>query len=81
MTSESAETIRRSPKVIGIAGGVPTEKTTLIRRVAKELGAVTLLFDDCNRFGEWPQDLPAWLAEGADPPQVRVPRLAEDLRA
>jgi len=57
-------------------------KTTLLRNLPKWLDrAATLIFDEYEAFGEWPDDMGLWMAEGADPGQVRVPRMRQDLEA
>ena len=68
--------------VICLCGALAGGKTTLVRRLSVALdGASILLFDDYEAFGEWPEDMRAWLAEGCDPSRVRVPRLRQDLEA
>ena len=69
-------------KTICLCGALAGGKTTLIRGLSRALdGASMLLFDDYEAYGEWPSDMAAWLAEGCDPSQVRVPRLRQDLEA
>jgi len=68
--------------VICICGVLAAGKTTLIRRLSERLdGASTLIFDEYETYGEWPEDMRQWMADGADPGQVCVPRLREDLEA
>lgn len=68
------------PYVVVVSGSVGSGKTTLVERLAGLLGdAPALIFDHYDRHAEWPQDLDEWIREGADPNQVRVPRLKEDL--
>ncbi len=72
----------QKPVVVCIAGALAGGKTTLIRRLAEKLGgAAILLFDDYDAYAEWPADIAEWLAEGADPGRVRVPRLRQDLES
>ena len=69
-------------KIVCIAGMLAAGKTTLIRGLTDKLdGAAVLVFDEYERFCEWPEDLAKWIAEGADPAQVHNPRLQQDLEA
>jgi uridine kinase len=78
MVSMSREPSR--PCVVVVSGSVGSGKTTLVERLAELLGgAPTLIFDHYDRYAEWPQDLDQWMRAGADPNEVRVPRLKEDL--
>jgi uridine kinase len=70
------------PCVIVVSGSVGSGKTMLVERLGELLGGVpTLIFDHYERYAEWPHDLDEWMRAGADPDQVRVPRLKEDLLA
>lgn len=75
--------MRREPSkpcVIAVSGSVGSGKTALVERLAGLLGdPPVLIFDHYERYAEWPQDLDQWIRAGADPNQVRVPRLKEDL--
>jgi len=68
------------PRVVVISGSVGSGKTTLTERLADLLGgSPVLIFDHYEQYAEWPQDIDQWIRAGADPNQVRVPRLKEDL--
>ena len=68
------------PCVVVISGSVGSGKTTLTERLAELLGGSPVLtFDHYEQYAEWPQDIDQWIRAGADPNQVRVPRLKEDL--
>jgi len=68
------------PRVVVISGSVGSGKTTLTERLADLLGgSPVLIFDHYEQYTEWPQDIDQWIRAGADPNQVRVPRLKEDL--
>ena len=70
-----------SVTVIAIAGPSGGGKTTLVDQVAALLGNTTrLYFDDYAAVSSYPQDVPGWIAAGADPNDWRTPRLAEDLQ-
>lgn len=69
------------PLVIVIAGYVGSGKSTIAASLSRVLGnAPILIFDHYEQFVEWPQDMGQWMREGADPDQIRVPKLKEDLR-
>ena len=71
-----------APRVVCICGVLAAGKTTLIRSLPERLGsAATLVFDDYEAYGEWPQDMRQWMAQGADPGQARVPRMKQDLES
>jgi uridine kinase len=68
------------PFVVAISGSVASGKTTLVERLAELLGGPpVLIFDDYDQTAEWPPDVDEWIRAGADPDQVSVPRLREDL--
>lgn len=68
------------PSTICISGALAAGKTTLIRRLADRLGTeAVLIFDEYEAFAEWPADFDRWIAGGADPAAVSVPRLKQDL--
>lgn len=68
------------PYVIVIAGYVGSGKSTIAARLSKLLDdAPILTFDHYEKYIEWPQDMNSWLQNGADPDQIRIPRLKEDL--
>ena len=68
--------------VIVIAGSVGSGKSTIAGALARALcGAPLLTFDHYAAYVEWPADMAAWMASGADPSAIRVPRLKDDLLA
>jgi len=70
----------KKPLVIVIAGYVGSGKSTVAVRLSKMLAdAPILFFDHYEKYIEWPQDMNQWMMDGADPNQVKVPRLKEDL--
>lgn len=70
------------PVVMVVSGSIGSGKTTLIRKLAEKLGgAPALIFDEYEGFAEWPADINAWIQMGADPNQVKVPRMKADLLA
>jgi uridine kinase len=70
------------PRVIGVSGPVGAGKSTLARDLAAGLGASLIQFDDYETHTLRPiGEIRAWLDGGADLDEIRIPRLAEDLRA
>lgn len=70
------------PCVIVISGSVGSGKTTIALALARVLGdAAVLIFDHYGTYVEWPTDMAQWMDAGADPSQICVPRLTEDLLA
>ena len=68
------------PYVIVIAGYVGSGKSAVAVSLSKSLeNAPILFFDHYEKYIEWPQDMNRWIKEGADPNQIRIPRLKEDL--
>ena len=68
------------PYVIVISGSVGSGKSTISSALDKILGDVPLLiFDHYGDYVEWPQDMTQWVNNGADPSQIRVPKLKDDL--
>jgi uridine kinase len=68
------------PFVIVIAGYVGSGKSTIAACLSKRLeNAPVLIFDHYEKYIEWPQDMNQWISNGADPDQIRVPKLKEDL--
>jgi uridine kinase len=66
--------------VIAVSGTSGGGKTTLVGRTAALLeDAVRLHFDDYLILGNDPLDIRAWLEAGADPDELKTPRLASDL--
>lgn len=67
-------------EIIVISGSVGSGKSTISAALARMLGDVPLLiFDHYEQYVEWPQDIAQWLNDGADPNEIRVPKLKEDL--
>lgn len=78
MNEQNTYTLK--PFVITIAGYVGSGKSTIAVSLAKELGnASVLTFDHYEKYIEWPQDMNQWISTGADPSQIRIPRLKDDL--
>lgn len=68
------------PYVIVIAGYVGSGKSAVAVRLSKILeNAPILFFDHYEKYIEWPQDMNRWIKEGADPNQIQIPKLKEDL--
>jgi uridine kinase len=68
------------PYVIVIAGYVGSGKSTIAANLSKVLeNAPVLVFDHYEKYIEWPHDMNQWLSDGADPDQIRIPKLKEDL--
>ena len=68
------------PFVIVIAGYVGSGKSTVAASLSKRLeDAPILIFDHYEKYIEWPQDMNKWMGDGADPDQIRIPKLKEDL--
>jgi uridine kinase len=68
------------PLVVVIAGYVGSGKSTIAASLSRVLGdAPVLIFDHYEKFIEWPQDMSMWIREGANPDQIRIPKLKEDL--
>ena len=71
---------KEKPRVIVISGSVGSGKSTLVEKLAEMLpGAPTMTFDQYEQFAEWPQDMEQWFRQGADPNQIKIPRMKEDL--
>ncbi len=71
---------RSKPCVVVVSGSVGSGKTAVVERLAEMLeSAPVLSFDHYEQYVEWPQDMERWIQEGADPNQIRIPRLKEDL--
>jgi len=68
------------PYVIAIAGYVGSGKSTVAASLSMRLeNAPVLIFDHYEKYIEWPQDINQWIHDGADPDQIRIPKLKEDL--
>jgi len=68
------------PYIIVISGSVGAGKSTIAITLSKILGnAPVLIFDHYVLYVEWPQDMVQWVKNGADPSQIRVPQLKDDL--
>lgn len=68
------------PHVIVISGSVGSGKSTISAALARALGDVPLLiFDHYGQYVEWPKDMVQWINDGANPSQIRVPKLKDDL--
>jgi uridine kinase len=85
MCDQEKRNIKMEPSsnstVIVVAGGMASGKTTLVKKLAEKLeNAATLIFDQYDRYAIWPQEMDKWIQEGADPNQVTVPKMIEDLR-
>jgi len=66
------------PYVIVVSGSVGSGKSTISATLSKMLGdAPVLIFDHYEQYIEWPQDINQWMSDGADPNQIRVPKLKE----
>lgn len=65
-------------QVIAVSGAAGCGKSTLVRELAKAIGdSVVIHFD---RYPvQLPEDMPAWLADGADFDRWSIPGLDEDL--
>lgn len=67
--------------VVAVSGTSGGGKTTLVNRGAALLkDAVRLHFDDYLLLGNDPSEIRAWLEAGADPDELKTPRLADALR-
>lgn len=74
--------IHTKPTVVLVSGYMGCGKTTLVEALVKSLGdAPALIFDHYEDYAEWPDDFGKWIQDGADPNQVRVPKLKDDLHA
>jgi uridine kinase len=61
---------------------VGSGKSTISTALSKILGgAPVLIFDHYGQYIEWPQDMEQWMMDGADPGQIRVPKMKADLLA
>lgn len=70
----------KKPYVIAIAGFVGSGKSTVAAGLSRRLEeAPVLSFDHYEKYVEWPQDIDQWIERGADPNQIRIPRLKADL--
>ncbi len=63
--------------VSAISGG---GKTTLVNKLADKMNATRLFFDDYFMDKHYPQDIPKWLADGADLNEWECPELTDALR-
>jgi uridine kinase len=72
--------MKTSNEVIVISGSVGSGKSTVISKLMELMGDVAILrFDDYQAFVEWPKDMKQWISNGANPDQIKVPKLKEDL--
>jgi uridine kinase len=73
--------ITAPPFVIAVAGYSGAGKTTLVNNVAARFApdSAMLFFDHYAGVSNYPEDLAAWLRDGADPDRWETPRFAEDL--
>lgn len=79
-TKHPAHRFDFKPYVIVIAGYVGSGKSTVAASLSQRLeDAPILVFDHYEKYIEWPQDMNQWLSDGADPDQIRIPKLKEDL--
>lgn len=70
------------PFVIAIGGPSGSGKSTVVSRTASLLGdAITLFFDDYASVSTYPNDVGAWIRDGANPNEWETPRFARDLIA
>lgn len=70
------------PFVIAIGGPSGSGKSSVVNRTARLLGdAVTLFFDDYASVSTYPNDIGAWIRDGANPNEWKTPRFAMDLIA
>lgn len=70
------------PYVIVISGYIGSGKSTIAKLLSKKLNdAPILFFDHYEKYVEWPSDMNQWIKEGANPEQIRIPKLREDLLA
>ena len=70
----------KKPYVIVISGSVGSGKSTIAASLSRMLeDAPVLTFDHYEQVIEWPQEINQWMRDGADPNQIRVPKLKEDL--
>ena len=68
------------PYVIVISGSVGSGKSTIATALSKILdGAPVLIFDHYGPYIEWPQGIEQWVKNGADPSQIRISKLKDDL--
>lgn len=66
--------------VVVISGSVGSGKTTVASALAEALGDASLLiFDHYEQYIQMPQDMAQWLRDGANPKEILVPKLKEDL--
>jgi dephospho-CoA kinase len=74
--------INRKPLVVLVSGYMGCGKTRFVEALVKALGnAPALIFDHYEDYAEWPDDFGKWIQDGADPNQIRVPKLKDDLHA
>ena len=79
-TKHRAHRFDFKPYVIVIAGYVGSGKSTVAASLSQRLeDAPILVFDHYEKYIEWPHDMNQWLSAGADPDQIRIPKLKEDL--
>jgi uridine kinase len=69
-------------RVIALCGVSCAGKSSLVQKTAELLGeAACLHFDDYKSVSDYPADLAAWVASGADPDEWRTPAFATALQA
>lgn len=72
--------MNKSSFIISISGPSGSGKTTLVRQLKNRLSeAISFHFDDYASTNKYPDDLFAWLNEGADPKLVMNPDFTRDL--
>jgi len=68
------------PHVIVISGYIGSGKSTIAESLSKKLNdAPILFFDHYEKYVEWPPDIKQWIEDGANPEQIRIPKLKDDL--
>lgn len=78
MTNQWVTGMQRA-RVIAFSGVSGAGKTSVIKCLAEAFKSQTLLFDDFVEPNTYPEDMRAWLQEGADVSQIKSPRFTKAL--
>lgn len=71
----------RKTKVVAVSGVSGAGKTTIVEQLAKEFSCPHLLFDDFVTQNSYPQNMKAWLANGANVSLIKTPEFANAIKA
>lgn len=68
-------------KVVAVSGVSGAGKTTIVKLLADEFNCPFLLFDDFTDKNTYPQDMKAWLQNGANVSHIKSPKFVSALKS